>query len=328
VQRYRTTTIRRLQPPAPTRTPVLSRRAFLGGAVVFTIAGCSSTDARSGGTTSDPTGSAAQRGSTTLTTTPSGRYSLVALFDSGGGEIAVGAGQRLPLAIGDRSGVLLPDPPGDVTFEVSVNGETVGQRQTVAPRSEGVPRPYYPLRLTLETAGLHQVTATVDGQRAVAAFVVGSSEPPVVPGAPMLSVVTPTVAHHRGVDPICTRQPRCPFHEISLDDALAEDRPVVLLVAAPGHCDSSLCPPALDLLIDAAPRFPSATYVHAEVYADADRVDSLADASPTDVARTYRLTYEPSLMLAGRDGTLAERLDHIYDTTELDEALARLTGGG
>jgi len=57
----------------------------------------------------------------------------------------------------------------------------------------------------------------------------------------------------------------------------------------------------------------------------AERVDSLADASPTDVARTYELRFEPSLMLATADGNLAERLDHIFDATELDEALTRLT---
>lgn len=310
------------------RTSILSRRAFLGGAVTLAFAGCTSTDARTRGTASDASGSTAQMGSTTLTTTPSGRYSLIALFDSGGGEIAVGAQQRLPFAIGDRNGVLLPEAPGDVTFEVTVDGEQLGHRQTVAPRSEGVPRPYYPLHLTLERSGLHQVGATIDGDQAGAAFVVGQSEPPVVSGGPMLPVATPTVARHRGVEPICTRQPRCPFHEISLDDALAEGRPVVLLVASPGHCDSSLCPPALDLLIDAAPRFPSATFVHAEVYADADRVDNLADASPSDVVRTYQLTFEPSLLLTRPDGTLAERLDHIYDTSELAEALSRITGEG
>lgn len=65
--------------------------------------------------------------------------------------------------------------------------------------------------------------------------------------------------------------------------------------------------------------------MHAEVYADANRVDSLADASPSELARTYRLTFEPSLMLARTDHGLAERLDHIFDVTELDEALTRLS---
>lgn len=131
---------------------------------------------------------------------------------------------------------------------------------------------------------------------------------------------------HRGVEPICTRDPRCPFHEVSLTEALVERRPLALLVASPGYCDSSLCPPALDLLVDAASGFPGIRFVHAEVYVDAGQLDSLADASPTEVVRTYELTFEPSLMLARADGTLSERLDHIYDVTELGEALSRIDG--
>ncbi len=237
----------------------------------------------------------------------------------------VGFAQRLVFAFGDRAGRLLVDAPGEATFQVTTNGEPVGNRVAVAPRTSGVPRPYYPLVVTPEHAGLHEVTATVAGDQASAAFVVGAIPPPLVPGRPMAPVPTPTTSHHRGVRPICTRTPPCPFHDVSLDEALRRHDRVALLVASPGHCDSSLCPPAVDLLMKAAPRYQGVTFVHAEVYTDADGVDSLADANPTEVVRAYELDFEPSLLLAKADGTLSERLDHIFDVTELDEALLRLT---
>ncbi len=317
VQRYPVTRTPSPRPtahrPASLSGPSISRRSFLAGAAAtLALGGCSSGD-----------GSSAD--STTSLTTPAGRFSIIALFDSGRTEAAIGMPHRLPFALGDRSGVLLADPPKEVVFAVTVDGEPAGRPTTVAPRSSGVPRPYFPLMVTPRRPGLHEVTATVGSEEARAAFVIGSAPPLVVPGGPMLPVATPTPTRHRGVEPICTRVPACPFHEVSLDVALEGDRPVALLVASPGHCDSSLCPPAVDLLIDAARRYPSIEFVHGEVYADAERVDSLADASPTDVARTYELRFEPSLMLATADGNLAERLDHIFDATELDEALTRLT---
>ena len=60
-----------------------------------------------------------------------------------------------------------------------------------------------------------------------------------------------------------------------------------------------------------------------EVYSDADRIDDLADATPTDLVRTLALRFEPSPMLARPGGRLTERLDHLFDASELDEALTR-----
>jgi hypothetical protein len=65
--------------------------------------------------------------------------------------------------------------------------------------------------------------------------------------------------------------------------------------------------------------------LHAEVYA------SEADAQPgqqklTEVVNAYGLTFEPALYLARTDGTIAKRLDTIFDGVELHDALAQLAG--
>ena len=132
VQRYPVT-----RPPSPRPTahrsaslpgPSISRRSFLAGAAaVVAVAGCSSSSDLSVGST------------TSLTTVPAGRFSLVALFDSGRTEAAVGMPHRLPFALGDRSGVLLADPPREVTFAVTVDGDPEGHPTTVAARSMGCP---------------------------------------------------------------------------------------------------------------------------------------------------------------------------------------------
>ena len=42
----------------------------------------------------------------------------------------------------------------------------------------------------------------------------------------------------------------------------------------------------------------------------------------TDTVQTYGLTSEPALFIAIPDGTIAGRLDYVFDATELDEALS------
>jgi hypothetical protein len=58
--------------------------------------------------------------------------------------------------------------------------------------------------------------------------------------------------------------------------------------------------------------------LHAEVYTD-ETTETLAP-----VIDAYGLTFEPTLFLAGADGTIVARLDNIYDTTELVERLQSL----
>jgi hypothetical protein len=59
--------------------------------------------------------------------------------------------------------------------------------------------------------------------------------------------------------------------------------------------------------------------IHAEVY-----VDDKAKVT-TPVVDALGLTYEPALFLARADGTVVERLDYIFDASELGAALARLS---
>jgi hypothetical protein len=110
-----------------------------------------------------------------------------------------------------------------------------------------------------------------------------------------------------------------------LREALAGGTPVAFLVATPKFCQTAICGPVLDVLLSQKDRFPQIKMLHAEVYA------SEADAQPgrqklTPVVDAYGLTFEPALYLARADGTIAKRLDTIFDGVELHDALAQLAG--
>jgi hypothetical protein len=139
------------------------------------------------------------------------------------------------------------------------------------------------------------------------------------PGDPMPPFDTPSVDDGRGVDPICTREPEpCPFHEVTLTNALLSGKPVAYLIGTPAFCQTGTCAPALESMIDVQDRYGDTfTWVHAEVYTDNTAT------TPAPAVEAANLTFEPSLFVIAPDGTVIERLDAIWDETELVEVLER-----
>lgn len=252
---------------------------------------------------------------------------LVLMADSAS-SLVVGEPGRLPLGVGDASGALVTDAPATLTFRIEdEDGAEVESGIEVARRDVGLPRAYYPLTFTTPAAGFYRAVTEVDGRPVDAAFQVAEPDTVVVPvpGQPLPPTPTPTVADARGVEPICTQEPACPLHDVDLEAVLGAE-PVAVLVSTPAFCQTAICGPVLDLFVAARDDHPDVTFIHVEVYESAAEVE--ADGTRAALApalRAWNLPYEPALFLVGADGTVAERLDVIYDADELDEALTRLT---
>ena len=118
--------------------------------------------------------------------------------------------------------------------------------------ADGLPRAYFPLRVTIDEPGIYTARTEIDGAATEMAFQVDSPDDVKViqPGAAMPSLETPTTTDARGVDPVCTSEPACPLHDVTLAEALAEGAPVALLVATPAFCQIAICGPVLDVLLD------------------------------------------------------------------------------
>jgi hypothetical protein len=230
-----------------------------------------------------------------------------------------GIDQRVTFALirGDE-GPELPTEPVEVTFK-DPDG-TTSAPLTGPFHREGIELPYMPLRHRFEKPGIHEASTRYKGRTLTAAVSVNDASVPVpYPGKPLIDVPTPTTADHRGVEPICTRDPACPLHETSLDAALAAHRPVALLFSTPARCKSRLCGPVLENLLAVRPEFADRVqFVHAEIYREASS-EKVAPA-----VEAYKLPGEPFLFLAGADGIVRERLDNAYDRAEVRGALAKL----
>jgi hypothetical protein len=230
--------------------------------------------------------------------------------------------QRVPVAIADAEGVPVREglEPRDFQIRTDTGEPTV---VTVEPHSDGVPTPYYPIRFTPAGPGIHEITAVDEPGFNAVTLDIGDSTLIPIPGQALPVEHTPTSANARGVDPICTRDPACALHEVDLADALGAG-PVALVIATPEFCQTAICGPVLDLLIEALPDYPMITAIHAEVYADPLSGDDPRAGGLAPITDAFALSFEPTLYLMDATGTVVTRLDSVYDRVELREALDQI----
>jgi hypothetical protein len=323
-------------PGAPlSRRAVLLGAAGLAGSVVLVACGGS--------------GSKSTTSGTNIALTPDdGSSSLIPIFgaDASYQYVVTGSPQRLAFGVNGPNGEHLLAVPPSLSFQLSKDGQTVGGPTEVLAHTDGVPIGFYPYRATFDTPGSYHVEVTLDGKKSSAPFdVVAAADSQLVPrGAAMKPSETPTVTDAHGVAPICTRPAgTCPFHAMTLTQALASGRPTALLIATPKFCQIGVCGPVLDLLTEISPQFPGVQIVHAEVYTNAEAIFASSSgtidrsgtpAAPADVTGTaqlapvvdtYGLTYEPALYLANAAGTIVDRLDNVFDRGEIRVGLQAIS---
>jgi hypothetical protein len=310
----------RTSPPGAVRGDLSRRAVLLGGAGIagaYVLGACSSDEPAAPPTTG--TGGPSTTGVDGTTTTPLDPDALVLgeSFDRNNLLVA-GLPQRAPFLLFQASGGLVPidEAPAELTFSITSEAGQALDDITVALAGVDVERAYYPLLTTFPDTGIWNITTTAAGQ--ALATSVGVNESATVPqvGDPIPTAPTPTTADPLGVTTLCTREPACPFHEVSLDDVVAAGRPVAVIVSTPAYCQVAICGPVLDLLVDTA---PAIDVVHVEVYPNDPPPDGLPTTLVTD---TFGLAYEPVLFVADATGAVVARLDNIYDGPELTAALA------
>jgi hypothetical protein len=298
----------------------LSRRLLLGGAAAsaFLVA-CGSSDDGSSSADADADTDAGVPSGSAAPAIAFGTFVLAQRFPQNVQEPGL---QRLPISLATADGRIVSDGPDRLNASVGdADGNPLGI-DISAVRRDLESGPYYSFRVPIETPGIYYLVVE-GGPEDGAAFQVmepGSVAVP-GPGDSMPPFDTPTVDDDRGVDPICTREPEpCPFHDVTLSDALLSGKPVVYLVGTPAFCQTGTCAPALESMIEVQDRFGETfSWVHAEVYTDNTAT------TPAPAVDAASLTFEPSLFVIAHEGTVIERLDAIWDETELVEVLERAT---
>ncbi len=220
-------------------------------------------------------------------------------------EVLTGPTGRIPFGVlGEDQQPLLDR---DVQLWVVRDGEVVTGPVTPLFYGEGLgQRGIYVADVELEEAGLFDAVVQVDGEAAgVAAFSARTPEQSTTypPGTAFPVVATPTEEDPGALEDLCTREPQCSMHAVSLDEVLGTG-PVVLSVATPRFCQTAVCGPVIDVLEDVRAELgrDDVTFVHAEVYND-------AGVTPTQVVNELQLPSEPWTWVIGADGVVVDRFD-------------------
>jgi len=294
-----------------TPLPAYSRRRFLALSASLGLGGLV---AACGGSSSSSSSGAIDGVSGTL--------QVVKRFPTSG---LVPGSIRLPISLADTSGVLTTDGkvklPQTLTGKVidTASGDVVIASVTADKHDANMPTPYWPFIVDVQKVGVYLLILDV-APGSEMSFQVEEREKALSPlvGDPLPPFDTPTVDNNGGVDPICTRpQGTCPFHTVTLTEALKSGKPVVYIIGTPAYCETGTCAPGLEALIDVSKTIgDAAVFVHADVYTD----KTATTAAPA--LQAYKLKYEPLIYITDAKGVLVNRLDAVFDVTEIGSALA------
>ena len=243
-------------------------------------------------------------------------------------EFLVGPNRYLTFGLTalDRS-PLAEDRPVEVYLR-TLTGEPDAQGQVVAgplpatySSAADTGLPIYYVQTDLEEEGLFELVAVSEGEAGAAAIQVVDpqnsrvTEPetgdPLVPGAAAVSAPTPTFEDDRGVFDVCTQEPPCGMHEVSLAEAMETGQPIVLMFATPQFCQTAVCGPSVATLdaVRADGDWGDTIFIHSEIFAEEPTGADVAATPVTDAVAAWGLPTEPWLFTIGGDGVIVDRID-------------------
>jgi hypothetical protein len=140
-----------------------------------------------------------------------------------------------------------------------------------------------------------------------------------MPGTPAIPSHNPKARDVSNLGDICSAQPPCSLHELSIAEALTQAKPAMVTFATPGYCTTQTCAPVLAEVQKVSLRRASqANFLHVEIYKD-PRTLLVADT-----VREWNLRSEPWVFVLDRGGIISDRLESLTTADELDASLASL----
>ncbi|HEV7865803.1 MAG TPA: hypothetical protein VGR20_24115 [Acidimicrobiia bacterium] len=325
------------------RTPFPTARAAAALAVALalglTLTSCGGgggkDDAKGGSTSS--TGIDKVQGSVAsydLAVGPAGRF-IYGIFNEGKGPIGYGTLSLSFFFLGETSasGTPQPGPTANATY-LPLPGSPPPPADTskpvYLPTSE---RGVYAAEVAFDRPGFWGVSATLDiggPQKVNTAFkvlpkhavpAVGDPAPPTqnltvsTPGAPPEAIDSRASASTPVPDP--------ELHQATVAQALAEKRPVVLVISTPTYCVSLFCGPVTEMVGALAKDYANrARFIHIEVWKDY-KAQQLNDAAQEWIAKGSDIN-EPWVFVIGADGKVSGRFDNVVTRSDLEPLLQKL----
>jgi hypothetical protein len=327
----------------PIRTaPIRAGLALLlaAGLVLSSCGGDDKNDAKGSADTSSTTVPDVVQGSVAsydLAVGPASRF-MVGLFNEAKGPIGFGTAALSFFFLGekDASGTPQPGPTATGTYLPIPGSQTPGDtsKPSYLPADQ---RGVYAANVAFDRPGFWGVAAGVElngRQEAKTAFqVLPKHTVPFVgdpaPKSQNLTVTTPG-APPEAIDSrasASTPVPDAELHQTTVAEALAQKRPVVLVISTPTYCVSRFCGPVTDVVADLSKTYGDrARFIHIEVFKDykATKLTDRLNAAAAEWIGTDENVREPWVFVIGADGKVAARFDNIASRAEIEPLLQKL----
>lgn len=245
-------------------------------------------------------------------------------------ELTVGH-ERVLVGVGREDGTRLGSNDHPVTVDVAPEDDasavqsSVGLFVAIVPGSSGL----YRAEFEFDRAGIWVLTVVpAVGEPLPPIFInvldASCREPAAsTPCAPRVgekapALATPTLASAPIEDLTTDADPDERFYSLSLDAALRNGRPTVIVFSTPAFCQTAACGPLLDSVKSIVDGHPEVDFVHIEVYTGLRDDEFLPDAdhlAPAVIA--YDLQSEPWVFVTDASGTIVARFEGVLDVAEL-----------
>jgi hypothetical protein len=183
--------------------------------------------------------------------------------------------------------------------------------------------------------GLETVAREADGSERIGRIVFSVRPTATTPqiGADAPASETPTATTADEIGRISTdTEPDPDFYAVSVDQALEQDRPFLLIFATPAFCRTATCGPALDIVKSVAPDFKDrVAFIHVEPYelqvVDGQVQPMLTDDNlpiPVDSVGRWGLPSEPYIFVVDSAGKVTAKLEGVASADEIRDALSEV----
>lgn len=255
----------------------------------------------------------------------SGPPQPIALVASSPGSLTVGEQRILVGLVDPESQAFLADPEVEATATFTApDGAVV---DTPLDFLWAIPdrRGLYRAVVRFDVPGSWSVAVSADGYEKTEPIpfpVIEESTMPQV-GEEGPAVATPTTADHDLGDITTDPDPDPDLYRMSLDEALRDNRPTVVVFATPAFCTSQTCGPMLDEVKAMTDNYPNIDFLHVEIYENLE-ADSFEDLVPVEAVETWALPSEPWVFVTDSNGVVTARFEGAMDPQELADALLSL----
>lgn len=268
-------------------------------------------------------------------------------------EAVVGP-NRLPIGI-IRDGSPVNDPSAQITirfFQLDVDVENPVGSATATYYGQGLPAAVYVANFDFPTAGNWgaEVSVLLEGMSdpSVSKLQLPVAERAFAPKVGDTAIAVDTLTNDSVPDPtylVSSTEVDPRLYQVSLADALSQQKPIAVLFATPGFCRTAVCGPSLKVFRELYATYgDSVTFIHSEIYrypfgdsfAQQNTIfqtamregrgltDEERKVGVSDAYFAWGLMSEPWLFLIDEQGVISARFEGGLTVEELSPVIAAL----